>query len=341
MRIAEIAPVGTHVSETALGSIERMVWLLARELTELGHDVTVFAADGSDVPGELIPTLPGTYALNGSPPHWQTCEWINVARAIERSDSFDVMHSHSYLWGVPLTALARCPLVHTTHLIPHDDEARIRELYPEAVVTAISEGQWRGFPHLPPAAVIPHGADPTGHSLGSGQGGYLCYLGRFTPGKAPLEAISVARELGMPLVMAGPADSHYHDLVASHVDGKSVQYVGFVDPRERDQLLGGASALLYPLQAPEPFGLVMVESMLCGTPVAALAVGAVTEIVDEGVTGAAELEPARLADAVERCMALDRARVRERALERFTARRMALGYLEVYERVREGAPCPS
>jgi len=341
MRIAEVAPVGTHVSDSALGSIERMVWLLARELEELGHDVTVFAADGSEAPGELIPTLPGTYALNGSPPHWQTCEWINVARAIERSDRFDVMHSHSYLWGVPLTPLARCPLLHTTHLIPHDDEARIRELYPDAVVTAISDEQWRGFPHLPPAAVIPHGLDPARHTLGLGRGDYLCYLGRFTPGKGPLEAIAAAREVGMPLLMAGPADAHYHELVAPLVDGKSVQYVGFADPGQRDELLGGAAALLYPLQAPEPFGLVMVESMLSGTPVAALAVGAVTEIVEDGVTGALELEAAMLPHAGARCLALDRARVRAGALERFTARRMAVGYLDVYERVLEQAACRS
>lgn len=341
MRIAQIATVGTHVSDSALGSIEGMVWLLARELEELGHDVTVFAAEGSEAPGELIATLPGTYALNGSPPHWQTCEWINVTRAIECSERFDVMHSHSYLWGVPLTRLARSPIVHTTHLIPHDEEARIRELYPEAVVTALSKEQWRAFPHLPPAAVVPHGVDPARHTFGQGRGGYLCYLGRFTPGKGPVEAIAVARELGMPLLMAGPADSHFDELVAPLVDGAAVQYVGFVDPRQRDELLGGASALLYPLQSPEPFGLVMVESMLAGTPVAALAVGAVTEIVEEGLTGALEVETAALAHAVERCLTLDRTAVRERALARFSARCMALGYLEVYERVAAEAACRS
>src|SRR5439155_9378570 len=107
----------------------------------------------------------------------------------------------------------------------------------------------------PPAAVIPHGVDPARHTLGLGRGGYLCYLGRFTPGKGPVEAIAVARELGMPLVMAGPGGAHYQDLVPPLVGGESVRYVGFVDVRQRDELLGAAAALLYPLQAPEPFGL--------------------------------------------------------------------------------------
>lgn len=340
MRIAQVAPVGTTVGPRALGSIESMVWLLAHELDRMGHEVTVFAASGSEAPAELVTTLPGTYALGGSPPNWYMCEWINVSRAVEESDRFDVMHLHAYLWSIPLTPLAECPMVHTTHLIPHEDEARLRELYPEARVTAVSNEQWRGFPELPPDAVVPHGLDLRRHTFRADPDDYLCYLGRFTAGKGPLDAIAIARELGMRLVMAGPRDEHF-DQIAPLVDGRNVEYVGFVDPMERDALLGGARALLYPIRAPEPFGLVPIQAMLSGTPVAATALGAVPELVEEGVTGAIESDPARLADAVGRCLKLDRRGVHERARERFSAERMAAGYAELYEQIVEEVACPS
>lgn len=330
MRIAQIATVNTPVRQEDSGSIEGMVWLLSRELTRLDHEVTVFATADSDVCGELVPTLPGSYGAAGSPDQWGLCEWISLCRAVEQSDRFDVLHSHAYLWGLPLEPLAHAPMVHTTHILPGKDGALLRARMPGACVTALSRYQWSDFPG-PPTAVIPHGVDDSQFTFRSQPDDYVCYLGRFTSGKGPTLAIAAARALGVRLLLAGWADDYYRAHVEPLVDGRSVEYVGPVSGSERDRLLGGARALLYPLQDPEPFGLVQVEAMMCGTPVAALRIGAVPEIVDEGVTGYTAPSTDEFPQAILRAFALDRQRVRERAEERFSARRMAQAYARLYE----------
>lgn len=335
MRIAEVATVATPVRSDRCGSVESTVWLLTRELVRLGHQVTVFAAAGSDPAGELVATLPGPYATNGAPADWQLCEWINLCAAVERSEDFDVIHSHAYLWGIPLARLARSKMVHTTHVFPDADTARLWQRSPDECVTAISGRQWAEFPDLRPAAVIPHGVDPARHRFNARPSDYLCYFGRFTPGKGPLDAIEVARSLDMRLVLAGPVNDYYREQVAQHVDGRRIEYAGYLQPDERDTVVGGARALVYPLQVPEPFGLVLVEAMMSGTPAAGYGIGAVTDVVDDGVSGAWVPPGGDLASAVQRCLNLDRSGVRERARQRFTAERMADDYAGLYQRLVE------
>jgi glycosyltransferase involved in cell wall biosynthesis len=336
MRIAQVATVGTPVCWEGSDSIESLVWLLSHELTRLGHEVTTFAAAGSEVCAELVATLPGPYGTAGAPDDWQLCEWINLCRAVEQSRRFDVLHSHAYLWGLPLEALSRAPMVHTLHVSPYEDEARLWSLVPNARVAAISHFQWSAFPERRPAAVIPHGVDPGQFTLRTEPEDYVCFLGRFILGKGPVEAITAARSLGVRLLLAGPLSDYFREYVEPLVDGRSVEYVGFVSGRERDRLLGGAKALLYPVQAPEPFGLVLVEAMMCGTPVVAMALGAATEIIDDGVTGYTAASADEFARQMPRAFALDRRRVRARAEERFSARRMAEQYAELYGRVASG-----
>jgi glycosyltransferase involved in cell wall biosynthesis len=333
MRIAQVATLSTPVREEGSASIEGLVWLLSRELTALGHEVTVFACAGSEPCGELVATLPGPYAQAGAPDDWQLCEWINLCRAVEQSARFDILHSHAYLWGLPLEGLARAPMAHTLHVRPFDNEARLWCLHPSACVTAVSAYQWSAFPDLRPVATVHHGVDPGHFTLRLRPDDYVCYLGRFIPGKGPLQAIATARALGLRLLLAGPANDYYQEQVAPHVDGRQVEYAGFVSGAGRAQLLGGARALLYPVEAPEPFGLVQVEAMLCGTPVVAMRCGAVAEIIDEGVTGYTADSAEELAAQVLRSFALDRRCVRTRAEERFSARRMAQRYCEVYRRL--------
>jgi glycosyltransferase involved in cell wall biosynthesis len=335
MRIAQISTLCTPVRQEGSASIEGLVWLLSRELTALGHQVSVFACAGSEPHGELIATLPGPYGTDGSPDDWKLCEWMNLCRAVEQSDRFDVLHSHAYLWGLPLEALSRAPMVHTLHVHPHENEARLRSLVPAACVVGISRYQWSSFPGLEPRAVIYHGIDAEQFPFCATPGDYLCYLGRFTPGKGPLAAVAAARALGLRLLLAGPADAYYRSQVAPLVDGHLVQYVGCVTGRERSRLLGGARALLYPIQEPEPFGLVQVEAMMCGTPVVAARRGAVPEVIDEGVTGYSTACPDEFPRLIERAFALDRHRVRARAEQRFSARRMAREHVELYQRVLE------
>ena len=210
--------------------------------------------------------------------------------------------------------------------------------HPEACISAVSETQWAAYTDLRPAAVIPHGIDVAAHTFRAEPDDYLCWLGRFQPGKGTLEAIEIARSLDLRLLLAGYENEYFDEAIAPRVDGTAVEYVGPVGPAERDALLGGARALLYPVLAPEPFGLVLVEAMMSGTPVAAFGLGAAPEIVEEGVTGAVEPPGGELATAVQRCLRLDRGRVRERARARFGGDRMAAQYAQLYARVMtEGA----
>jgi glycosyltransferase involved in cell wall biosynthesis len=331
MRIAQVATVSTPVRREGSASIEGLAWLLTRELVGLGHEVTLFATAGSESAGSLVATLPGPYGMDGAPDDWFLCEWINLAAAVERSGAFDVLHAHAYLWGLPLQPFSRAPIVHTLHVWPFGNEARARGMWPDACVTAVSEAQWRDWPGLRRAPVVPHAVDAAQFTLRTTPDDYLCFLGRMIPGKGPVAAVAAARALGMRLLLAGPATEYFRTEVAPLVDGRDVEYVGPVAGGARDALLGGARALHYPNRDPEPFGLVLVEAMMCGTPVAAVGVGAVDEVVDEGVTGCIAPTPAELAPAVRRALSLDRAGVRAHAERRFCARRMAEGYVRVYE----------
>jgi glycosyltransferase involved in cell wall biosynthesis len=332
MRIAQVATLSAPVRQETGGSVESLVWLLTRELVRLGHEVTVFATAGSESDGELVVTMPGPYARDGALEDWHLCEFVNLARAVAESGRFDVLHSHAYLWGIPLQPLSRSPMVHTTHIVPDDDSARLWSSATNSCVTAISHHQWSQFPELRPAAVIPHGVDTKRFNFRAEPEDYLCYLGRFVSGKGPLQAIQAAKELGLPLVMAGPSSPYFREKVQPFVDDKNVKYAGYVAGPDRDKLLGGARALLYPIQYPEAFGLVLVEAMICGTPIAAMRLGAVPEIVEEGVSGFTAGTKDELLAAVPRCFELDRRRIHERAAERFSAERMARAYAAVYEK---------
>jgi glycosyltransferase involved in cell wall biosynthesis len=233
-------------------------------------------------------------------------------------------------------------MLHTMHVMPDNDSARLRRMRPGSMVTAVSRYQWSRYPDLPPRAVVHHGVADEPFTFQPRPSEYVCYVGRFIPGKGPRAAVDAARRLAVPIVLAGPPSDHYDRDIAPLVDGTSVRFVGFVSGVERDRLLGGARALLYPVEVPEPFGLVLIEAMMCGTPVAALAAGAVPEIVDEGVTGHVAATPAELPLAVERALRLDRAGVRRRAVQRFSHGRMVDAYEALYEelRARAGEPGP-
>ena len=209
---------------------------------------------------------------------------------------------------------------------------------PDACVTAISHYQWSAYPDRTPAAIIHHGIDASEFTYREKPDDYVCYLGRFMRGKGPRAAITAARDLGLRLKLAGPRNDYFAKKIEPLVDGTMVEYVGPVSGVERDRLLGGARALLYPLQEPEPFGLVPVEAMACGTPVAAIRRGAVGELVEDGITGQCAEPDGNFVAAVEQALKLDRQRIHERAAARFTAERMAQGYLDVYAQVlRKGA----
>lgn len=333
MRIAQVSTLSSPVRQDAKGSIEYFTWLLTRELAALGHEVTMFGTEGSQVQGEFVATLPGPYGAAGSLDDWHLCEWVNLGRAVEESGRFDVIHSHAYLWGLPMDKLSRCPMVHTTHIVPDDNSARLWEMQPQACVTALSKYQWSGYSHLQPNAVIPHGVDSAEFDFQAEPEDYACYLGRFTSGKGPKQAIAAARKLGLKLRMAGPNSPYFREQVEPLIDGKEVEYVGFLSGKERSRFLSAARVFLYPIQYPESFGLVLAESMFCGTPIAAMGLGAVPEVIDQGVTGFYANNETEFLQAVKDCMSLDRARIRRTAEIKFSAREMAIAYADVYQRI--------
>lgn len=330
MRIALVSTVAAPVRKDSFGSVEAWTWLMARELTRLGHEITVFGCAGSQVDGEFVETLAGPYGAPGSYDDWQLCEWINLCRAVKESARFDVLHSQAYLWGVPLQSHSRAPMVHTIHIVPDQNAARLWQSAPTTIVTAISKNQWSEYPDLVPAAVIPHAVDPEQFTFREQPDDYVLYLGRFTSSKGPVQAIEAARSLGLRLVLAGPENPYFREKVKPFVDGKSVTYAGYVTGDERNKLLGGARVLLYPIQYPEAFGFVLLEAMLCGTPVAATRLGAVLEIVDEGVTGFTVDTSDAFAAAVSKCLTLRRQIVHQRSLAIADPARMATAYSTVY-----------
>ncbi len=338
LRIAQVAPIADPVTSGSTGSIEHLVYLLTEELVRRGHEVTLFATGDSRTSARLHAVYPRGYEADGDLWNWEFHETMHVAAAFERAGDFDVIHNHVYHRALPFIRLTPTPVVHSYHVLPDPDVVRLYARYPEAHVIAISDCQGQVFAGVRDRTVVYHGIDLDSFPFTEARGNYLLWLGRIIPDKGLVEAIHIAREVDMPLVVVGPVDdeAYFASQVAPLLKGPGVEYVGPVKPRERNVYLLGAAALLYPILYPEPFGLVLVEAMACGTPVAAVGLGAVPEVVDEGVTGCLAADAAGLAAVVPKAAALPRARVREQAAARFDYRRMVDDYLAVYQRLAQG-----
>jgi glycosyltransferase involved in cell wall biosynthesis len=258
---------------------------------------------------------------------------MHAAWALEHVDEFDVVHSHAYHFALPFGRFLATPIVHTYHVEPTPEIVRAFARFPEARLVAVSRFQRRCFAGIDNVPVVYHGIDTGAFPFGPGGGDYLLFLGRMIPDKGPLEAVRVAQAVGMPLVLAGPGGDDVEYEIEALADGRTVEFAGPVTAAERNQLLADAAALLYPIAYPEPFGLVLVEAMACGTPVAAVRLGAVPELVEEGVTGYCADSADSLAAVVPAALELDRARVRAAAVARFDYRRMVEKYEALYRRV--------
>ena len=339
LRIAHIAPVATTVPPPKSGSVETMTSLLTEGLVARGHDVTLFATGDSKTSARLHATYPHGYwhDLNMWP--WELYEMLNLAAAVERGAEFDIIHYEAayYPMSLAFVRLSPIPIVQTLHHSPSLDEVKLWSRYPEAPFVAISNEQARLLDGLNVIATVLHGIDTGSFTLRERPDDYLLFLGRFTEGKGVLQAIEIAKRLGMRLILAAAEDEYYREHVAPHVDGRRIVYFGEADHDAKDKLYGGARALLYPIQAREPFGLVLAEAMACGTPVAALDRGAVCEIVDDGVTGIVFADLEDMVHDLPRVFDLDRRRVRERAVARFGIDRMVDEYVAVYRGILGGA----
>jgi glycosyltransferase involved in cell wall biosynthesis len=257
-----------------------------------------------------------------------------VADALRAAGEFDVIHFHIGNHYLPMSLLTSTPSVHTLHTFLIQDDEWILNRYPNVPVAAISKYQVHTIEREIP--VIYNGCDFSAYEPGMEPGKYLAFLGRMSYDKNPLDAIRVAKKLGMPIVLAGKAQSakeekYFQEQIVPLIDNESVRYIGLVNHEQKNELLRNASALLFPVQWEEPFGLVMIEAMACGTPVVAHNLGSVKEVVDEGITGYYSDSMEALGDLVLKALKLDRAKVRERARERFSCQRMASDYLRLYQ----------
>jgi len=335
LRIAHVAPVATTIPAEKSGSVELVSALLTEELVKRGHDVTLFATGTTRTSAKLFATFPKGYWENEDMWPWEHYELIHLASACERADQFDVIQYQAayYPMSLAFTRLVKPPMVHTLHHQPFPEQRDLWSCYPEANFVAVSNYQRSGMEGLNCAAVIPHGIDLQNFAFSDKPDDYLVFLGRFTEGKGPLRAIDVAKRVGMRLLMAAPESDYYHDAVAPLVDGQQIVYVGELDHKEKVELLGGARALIYPIQVGEPFGLVLIEAMACGTPVAALNLGAVPEIVIDGVSGYTGETVDDLVGKLPDVMALPRRLVRRHTEDRFSVEAMTDGYESLYYRL--------
>jgi glycosyltransferase involved in cell wall biosynthesis len=337
LRIAHVAPVATSIPPPKSGSVETMTSLLTEGLVAQGHDVTLFATGNSKTRAKLHATYPRGYNEDPDMWPWELHEMLNLAAAVERANDYDIIHYEAeyYPMSLAFTRLSAAPVVQTLHYSPGRGEIELWKRYPEAPFVAISGEQARVLDGLNVAGIVMHGIDTDSFPFRAEPDDYVLFLGRFTEGKGVKQAIDVATQAGQRLVLAAAENDYYREHIAPLVDGSRIIYAGEADYSAKVNLYSGARALLYPVQTPEPFGLVLAEAMACGTPVAALDCGAVREVIDEGVTGLVFADLAAMTRGLSRVFALDRRKVRERAVEKFGVRRMVDEYVAVYRHIVE------
>src|SRR5438093_2546010 len=254
MRIAHIAPVATTIPPPKSGSVETMTSLLTEGLAARGHDVTLFATGDSKTRAKLVGIYPHGYWHDENMWPWELYEMLNLAAAVERAGEFDVIHyeAASYPISIAFTRLSPTPIVQTLHHSPSAAEVKLWSRYPEAAFVAISDEQARLLDGVNVIGTVLHGIDSDSFAFQETPDDYLLFLGRFTEGKGVLQAIEVARRVGMRLILAAADDPYYREKVAPHVDGRQIVYVGEADFAAKVKLYGGARALLYPIQVREP-----------------------------------------------------------------------------------------
>jgi len=330
-----VAPMATSIPPPKSGSVQTMTSLLTEGLVARGHDVTLFAPGDSVTRARLHATFPRGYWQDPTMWPWEMYELLNLTAAVERAAEFDIIHYEAsyYPMSLAFTRVSPTPVSQTIHHAPSPAEVALWMKYPEAPFVAISQEQARLLDGLNIAGIVSHGIDADRFTFSNTPDDYLLFLGRFTPGKGPVQAIEVARRAGLRLLLAAADEQYYRDHVAPLVDGKQVVYVGEVDFETKVRLYGGARALLYPVQAGEPFGLVLAEAMACGTPVAALDRGAVREVVEDGVTGGVFPDLEAMVQGLDGVMAIDRARVHARAVARFGVLPMVDGYVRAFRTI--------
>ncbi len=335
MKIAQVAPLTEAVPPKLYGGTERIVSYLADELVALGHDVTLFASGDSMTAAKLEAAWPKALRLDprirdSIAPHMALVE--TVARC---ADSFDVIHLHVDYIGYSVLKRLGVPFLATLHgRLDLTELQQLYDLFNDVPVVSISDSQREPLPQANYVSTVYHGIPEHALVPGAGGGGYLAFIGRISPEKAPDAAIRIAARAGKRLKIAAKVDKVDREYFTSRIEPllaqPHVDFIGEIGDDAKSEFLGNAEALLFPIAWREPFGLSMIEAMACGTPVVAFRNGSVPEVVEDGVSGFIVDDEEQAAAAVGRLPGLDRGRVRRAFEQRFTARRMAEDYVTVY-----------
>lgn len=337
MRIAQVAPLIESVPPKHYGGTERIVSYLTEELVRAGHDVTLFGSGDSVTRARLIPACRESLRLNKHCVDHLAHHLVMIDQVLEHAHDFDVIHFHTDYLHFPVSRYISVPHITTLHgRLDIPDLIPVYDRFRDIPVISISNAQRKPLPWANWAGTIYHGLPPELFRFQPNPGTYLAFLGRISPEKRADRAIEIAKRAGMPLKIAAKVDRvdkrYFKRVVEPLLDASHVEWVGEINDREKDDFLGNAYALLFPIDWPEPFGLVMIEAIACGTPVIAYDGGAVPEVIKNGETGfiAKNLEDA--AEAVHRISEISRAHCRKIFEKRFTVTRMARDYVRIYRR---------
>ena len=346
MRIAQVAPLYEPVPPRLYGGTERVVSYLTEGLVRRGHDVTLFASGDSRTAARLSAVTERALRLDRTSRAALAADFSReLGRVFRNARDFDVIHCHVDYLAYPFASLVRTPTLHTLHgRLDLSYLGPVFRDFPEVPLVSISNAQRAPLASLPLtwAGTVYHGMPLDGSPFVAQPDDYLAFLGRLSPEKQPEVAIEVAKRVGMPLKIAAKVDESDREFVEQVIrpllDDPLIEFIGEVEDDRKAAFLGGARALLFPIDWPEPFGLVMIEAMACGTPVIAYPGGSVDEVIDDGVTGYIVDSIDDAAAAVDRAGALSRRGIRRVFERRFAAARMADDYLAVYDRLIHEVP---
>jgi glycosyltransferase involved in cell wall biosynthesis len=338
MKIAQVAPLYESVPPKYYGGTERVVSYLTEELVRQGHEVTLFASGDSITQARLLAACPRSLRLDNQCVDQLAHHMVLLEQVFRQASAFDIIHFHIDYLHFPLSVRQRIPHVTTLHgRLDLPDLIPLYQAFPSMPVVSISNSQRLPLPWLHWQGTVYHGL-PTGlYSSQETPGTYLALMGRISPEKGVDRAIAIAQRVGMPLKIAAKVDrvdrEYFQEAIRPLLDNALVEYIGEISDNDKGAFLGGASALLFPIDWPEPFGLVMIEALACGTPVLAYRRGSVPEVIEDGVTGWIVEDVEAAVQAVARLSTISRAHCRQVFEERFSASRMAQDYVRIYQRI--------
>jgi glycosyltransferase involved in cell wall biosynthesis len=344
MRIAQIAPLTEAIPPKLYGGTERVIYWLTEELVALGHDITLFASGDSQTSATLVSVWPRALRLDGTVSDACALHMTLLEHVRRRAADFDILHFHLDYYPFSLFSRQATPFVTTLHgRLDLPEHQPVFATFSSIPVVSISDAQRRPLPRAGWVRTIHHGVPAALLTPQPIAPAYLAFIGRISPEKAPDCAIRIARRCGLPLKIAAKVDKvdceYFETRIRPLLDSPDIEFIGEISDAEKPAFLSGAIALLAPIAWPEPFGLVTIEAMACGTPVIGFNRGAIPEIVENAVTGFVVEDEASAAAAIDRVGQLSRKAIRRRFEHRFTARRMAQDYVGVYtELIRAADP---